>query len=488
MKSEMMSIGVDVGTSTTQVIFSKLKIENTQGFGAIPKIEIVSKEIIYESPVYQTPLKSENEINSEEVVEILKKQYEEAGVKSHQIDTGAVIITGETLKKKNAKSTAQTLSEVSGDFIVVTAGPDLESILAGKGIGADEISLQTNRVTANLDIGGGTTNICIFSEGEVIDTACLNIGGRLIKIADGKITYVSDWLKPMLKEMNISLNCNDVVNEEIIKRITDRMSTLIEEALGFREESALLKEMYTNHGLKKKIVPEQLTFSGGVAECMNGLYQKYQFGDIGIHLADSIKTHLNLWNKRVEKVKSASRATVIGAGNFSMNVSGSTIGYYNCAFPYKNVPVLRVKLNEKEDLENVLKEMKIALERKFEQKKIWNDSKKRFEYPQFAVAFRGIKIPSYSEIEKMADVFQKVFETQKDGQTAICICESDIAKVLSQSLRRRIKNRPILCVDNISCGNEDYIDIGEPIAGGIAVPVVVKTLLFETNKEEPLGR
>ena len=140
MKEEILSAGIDIGTSTTQLVFSKFYIENTASMFSVPKVTIVDKEIIYRSNIYFTPLLSQKEIDAEKVREIIEKEYKLAGVKPEEVKTGAVIITGETSRKNNAENVAEMLSGLAGDFVVATAGPDLESIIAGKGAGADRIS------------------------------------------------------------------------------------------------------------------------------------------------------------------------------------------------------------------------------------------------------------------------------------------------------------------------------------------------------------
>ena len=158
---EILSAGIDIGTSTTQLVFSRMILQNTGGFGRIPQIKVVSKEVIYESEIYFTPLSSREEIDGERVHEIIKKEYEKAGVCPADLATGAVIITGETSRKRNAESVVRAIADVAGEFVVATAGADLESVLAGKGAGAADLSQKTGKRVVNLDIGGGTTNMCL---------------------------------------------------------------------------------------------------------------------------------------------------------------------------------------------------------------------------------------------------------------------------------------------------------------------------------------
>lgn len=100
MREELLSVGIDIGTSTTQLIFSKLIVENTESNFSVPRISIVDKEIIYKSKVYFTPLISNNEINGQQIKDIVENEYKKANISKEDIHTGAVIITGETARKK----------------------------------------------------------------------------------------------------------------------------------------------------------------------------------------------------------------------------------------------------------------------------------------------------------------------------------------------------------------------------------------------------
>ena len=136
MTEEILSVGIDIGTSTLQLIFSKIYIENRGSSFTVPQIKIIGKEVIYRSEIYETPLISETVIDTKNVKKIIENEYKKANIKYEDVSTGAVIITGDTARKENAKEVLETLSGMAGDFVVATAGPDLESIIAGKGSGA----------------------------------------------------------------------------------------------------------------------------------------------------------------------------------------------------------------------------------------------------------------------------------------------------------------------------------------------------------------
>ena len=179
---KLISAGIDIGTTTTQLIISELILKNRLPGARIPKIEIVSKKVLYQSRIYITPIIDHRIVDAVAVKEIIKKEYEKAGFELTQIDTGALIITGETAKKENAEKIVHELAGYAGDFVVAVAGPELESILAGKGAGAADLSKIKRKKIINLDIGGGTTNIAVFEDGNVVDCTCVNVGGRLIEI------------------------------------------------------------------------------------------------------------------------------------------------------------------------------------------------------------------------------------------------------------------------------------------------------------------
>lgn len=286
---EILSAGIDIGTSTTQLVFSRMLLQNTGGFGKIPQIKVISKEVIYRSQVYFTPLLSREEIDGKWVDRIIKKEYRKAGMKPADLSTGAVIITGETSRKKNAEDVVEAIADVAGDFVMATAGADLESVLAGKGAGAAELSRKTEKIVANLDIGGGTTNICLFENGNVLDTACFDIGGRLVKVADGKITYVAPKIRWLSEQLGLEIAEGQNVEVKKLKVLTDAMAEILAEAVGLKDADVFIEKMKTNHAITCQKKPELITFSGGVASCFEEIGELFRYGDIGVLLAQSIR-------------------------------------------------------------------------------------------------------------------------------------------------------------------------------------------------------
>ena len=224
MRQEIKSIGIDIGTSTTQLVFSRIVVENVAGSYNVPRVSIVEKEVIYRSKIYFTPLRSATEIDAEAVQKIVSQEYKAAGMKPEDLSTGAVIITGETARKQNANEVLAALSDFAGDFVVATAGPDLESVLAARGAGTDVLSEEHRSVVANLDVGGGTTNIAVYQKGTLRGVCCLDIGGRLIKVTDGKISYIFHKTKKLAEDHGIHISVGERADEDKLYKICTLMA------------------------------------------------------------------------------------------------------------------------------------------------------------------------------------------------------------------------------------------------------------------------
>lgn len=460
MKDILLSVGIDIGTSTTQLVFSNITVENVAAGYTVPRMEITDKKIIYKSDIYFTPLKSATEIDADKVVDIIKSEYEKAGVSIHDPDTGAVIITGETARKENARAVLERLSAFSGDFVVATAGADLESVISGKGAGCDRLSKEKHTVCANLDIGGGTTNIAVFNRGKTADTACFDIGGRLIKFDSHKtVTYISPKIKKIIEDKRLPLAEGSLFNEAACDEILSVLVSALCRAFGIGN-CPYYDLLITHKGLEFEKNISCLTFSGGVAE---GIYHSfsdpYTFGDIGLLLGKKIKESPLFSKFKVEVPTETIRATVVGAGSHTTEISGSTVYYDPSLLPLKSLPVLKI-----EDENNMTEE--------FNQKIRWFD-----EGQTVALSIKGTHSPTFSALEETAAKISAALSGYE--KPPIVVFEEDMGKAAGYSLQQKFPSRKLISIDGISLKEGDYIDIGKPISDGTVLPVIVKTLLFQ---------
>jgi ethanolamine utilization protein EutA len=370
-----------------------------------------------------------------------------------------VIITGETARKENARDVTNNLSDYLGDFVVATAGPKLESLLAGYGSGAYDMSKKLNRRIINLDIGGGTTNISIFNCGKCEQTFALDIGGRLIKFDhEGKVSYISKRIEFLIKDLGIELKKK--VNLNVLEILCKRLSESLLEVCSLRKLSSDTKRLFISEGFTP-FKADYISFSGGVGECIDEKSGDiFKYDDIGILLGRCISKEFELYKDIVLSFKEKIRATVIGAGNHSLTVSGSTIAFDKSILPLKNIPIIK-PFNDEENLEDIylLGKKKLHM----------------YEDTLVAISLEGPKSPSYEEIKLIGNEIIKLFK-EVEGPI-IVVLKNDFAKALGQIISLNLdKKREIICIDNVSTKNGDYIDIGLPI--GNAIPVVIKTLIY----------
>lgn len=477
MQEKILSVGIDIGTSTTQLVFSNITIENTASSFSIPRIKIVDKELIYRSNIHFTPLTTQTRIDGNKVREIIEAEYKRASVTPQDVKTGAVIITGETARKENANEVLQNLSGFAGDFVVATAGPDLESIIAGRGAGADKVSDEKNAYVVNIDIGGGTSNLALFKNGELIDTGCLDIGGRLIKIDKDskKIYYIYPKIKKLAESIGVQIEVGEIADIDKIRKIARAMSGILEESVSVKARTSMYEELLTNKGIKDGYNIEYITFSGGVADY---IYNKdysdpFKYGDMGVILGEEICKSDLVKKLEVKAAIETIRATVVGAGSHTTDISGSTITYTDDVFPIKNLPILKLSAEDEaegfDSIENSIKE-------KLKWFNLENESQ------QVAVALKGLKSPSFNEVQMLARaLINGMAELLKREYPMFVIVENDIAKVLGQTIHRQLnKSKNVVCIDSIKVENGDYIDIGKPLVNGKVVPVVIKTLVFNS--------
>ncbi|MDU3681746.1 MAG: ethanolamine ammonia-lyase reactivating factor EutA [Flavonifractor plautii] len=476
MSETLLSVGIDIGTSTTQLILSRLTLANRANPFSVPRIAIEDREVLYRSGIHFTPLLSDTVIDAEGVRTIVAEEYRKSGFAPEQVDTGAVIITGETARKENAREVLSALSQFAGDFVVATAGPDLESILAARGAGADEYSREHHTDVLHFDIGGGTSNLALYSHGELAATGCLDVGGRLIKFdGAGAVTYVS----PALERGAAGTSAyrlpalGDSPAPEELAPVLRTMVEALEQAAGLRPGRDRLDAFLTQGTRWEPRAVPVVSFSGGVADCVYAPPGDWKaYGDIGVLLGRAIAASPAFQGAGRFRGAETIRATVVGAGSHSTELSGSTIYYRDMAFPLKNLPIL--KLTGEEERGDAA-----ALAQCIRDKLGWFADEGGLS--PLALALRGEGNPSYARVDELARGIAGGLEPLRArGIAPVVLVEADQAKVLGQAMAQRVEG-PLLCLDSVEVDNGDYIDIGAPVAGGAVLPVVIKTLVFNKS-------
>ncbi|MEC1525201.1 ethanolamine ammonia-lyase reactivating factor EutA [Neobacillus niacini] len=470
---EILSAGIDIGTSTTKLVISKFSLMNMAGGMHTPRIEIINKEVLYRSPIYRTPLLSTTSINISEVVTVVQREYAKAGIKPKTIKTGAVIITGETATKQNAQEMVHHLSNQAGDFLVATAGPDLEGIIAAKGSGAFEYSKKSGKVIANIDIGGGTANVAVYKSGKLLGTCTLHIGGRLIEFVGSKIKSISPPVRELFQQWRVQVKEGDQRRDSIIKGLTEYMATVIARMLN-RQLLKTDKPLLLGHEPNWQEDIDEIMFSGGVSECLyryeNGSPVTSHYDDIGEILAASLRESKELSQWTWVKPNETVRATVLGAGTQTTEISGATIQVDSSQLPLRNLPVYQVPFGH--DLQVGLKKLPAAVLHAVD---VYDSQQ---EGQNFALYLTEIPYLGFREIQQLAAAILESVKVKPNGeQPLVIVLESDHAKVLGQTIKVQNSKQNIICIDQIRVENGDYIDIGHLLQTNV-VPVVIKTLTF----------
>ncbi len=475
------SVGIDVGTTTTQLIISRLTVENTAPTTAVPRMEITGKEVLHRSKIYFTPILNHDLIDAVGISNLVDREYRAAGVTPAEIETGAVIITGETAKKENARNIMDALTGYAGDFVVATAGVNLEAIFAGKGSGAAAYSKAHHQVTLNIDVGGGTSNIAVFREGRSIDTTCLNIGGRLIEIepAGDRVIYVSEPGRIVLRHLGMALAPGDRARLQQLQAIVNTMANCVVEAITSREISDLTRKLLLAAPLQLDYQFEKVMVSGGVADYVYNSYVPVSmfdaaiYGDFGPLLGWALRNAFLEAGIRLVKPLETIRATVIGAGTQSVNISGSTIQVSEQTLPLRNCLVISPFSDgvpeRREEIAAALRQLLSRLEADV-------------YHQQIAIALKGPRSGSWQDIQTLAaGLILGLEDCLRTGRPLVVVLEEDYGKALGQCLEAGLgKRSEVICIDQVWVDEGDYIDIGKLIMDGSVAPVVVKTLVFNS--------
>jgi len=414
-------------------------------------------------------------IDANKLNEIVRGEYASAGIDPSQVETGAVIITGETAKKKNADEILRALSGLAGDFVVSVAGPNVESLIAGRGAGAAEYSQKHFATVTNVDVGGGSANSVTFQSGNAIGAAAMNYGGRILEVEHdtGRVRHIAEPAKHILADIGLKLQIGDTPSLDELRRFTNRMADMTVELIE-GTSSPLAQKLYLTPPVGVSGKGTVLMFSGGIGHYYYKPVRINSVADVTIHddagplLAESLRTHMVLNTYEIVLPAETLRATVLGAGTQTVTLSGSTIWAERQILPIKNVPVIRPSLQA--DLQPASVSAAIA-----EAVRRWDVN---LATDPFAIALELNRSLDYTLLTQLANGLREFSGNMPAERPLIVIIERDYAQALGQTLKGLAPDRSLLVIDQIGLAEGDYIDVGTPLMDGRVVPLSVKTLIF----------
>lgn len=427
--------------------------------------------IVTRTPFARDPMKEladechkQGGLKEAELKSLILEQYQAAGIAPESVDSGAIIITGESAKTRNARPAVMALSQSLGDFVVASAGPHLESVIAGHGAGAQTLSEQRLCRVLNIDIGGGTANYALFDAGKISGTACLNVGGRLLETdSQGRVVYAHKPGQMIVDEcFGAGTDARSLTGAQLVQ-VTRRMAALIVEVID-GTLSPLAQALMQTGLLPAGVTPEIITLSGGVGECYRHQpADPFCFADIGPLLATALHDHPRLREMNVQFPAQTVRATVIGAGAHTLSLSGSTIWLEGVQLPLRNLPVA-IPIDET-DLVGAWQQALIQLDL---------DPKT----DAYVLALPASLPVRYAAVLTVINALVDFVARFPNPHPLLVVAGQDFGKALGMLLRPQLQQLPLAVIDEVIVRAGDYIDIGTPLFGGSVVPVTVKSLAF----------
>jgi len=488
---ELTTVGIDIGSSTSHLMFAGVRLQRkTQALSS--QFVVVERRVLWKSPIVLTPFLPDGTIDARALGDFIRDAYRGAGLAPGAIDTGAVILTGEAIKRTNARAIADLFAADSGRFVCASAGHHLECALAAHGSGAAALSRETGRTVLNVDVGGGTTKLAWVAGGRVVATCAFAVGGRLIAFDDaGRVARIDASARLVADRVGVPLREGEVPDAGALARVVDLLAETCIAFVAGETPPAPGRDLLLTAMPANAPAPELVAFSGGVSEYIYGREER-RFGDIAAPLASRIRAACARGRIAAPLVepREGIRATVIGASQFTVQVSGKTIHVSGRArLPLRNVPVVgpELALGEAISVDGVARATRAALER--------HDLDE--EAPvALAIAWRGD--PLYRRLRALGEglALALVGPGGKEAPVVLMI-DGDVGRTLGYILEHELAiGRPVVAIDGIQLKEFDYVDIGEAIRPAEVVPVVIKSLLFpgamaagrEALRYEPIGK
>lgn len=469
---ELTTVGVDIGSSTSHLVFSRVLMERV---GA--RYIVAQRETIHEPPIQLTPYTNGEDIDAEALGEFIENSFKSAGIARADVDTGALILTGVAVRRRNARAIGDLFSAEAGKFVAVSAGDGLEATMAAHGSGAVIRSSKSDGLTLNVDIGGGTTKIAHCRAGKVERVTAVDCGARLIVLDDdGKVTRLEPTGKAHADDVGVPLEIGVQPSAKDLHKIADRMAMRIVEATGLAALSSETDAMLLLPALPQIDDVDALTFSGGVSEFVYGNVST-NFGDLGPQLAKHARARFEATGASIEQPIATIRATVVGASQYTVQLSGTTIYIEpKDAVPLRNVPVIVPEFDFSAidvDTDQIKDAIDTALTRLGLADR---DS-------SVALGFRWKGSASFMRLDQFGKGVQSALTAQlSNAQPLVLVSDGDIGGLIGIHLREEMNiEAPVISIDGITLSEFDYIDIGEIIPSSGAVPVVIKSLVFPAS-------
>ena len=474
----LRSVGIDIGSSGTQVIFSELKLRRL-GEDLSSRYVVTSRETLHQSPVTLTPYASEERIDETKLGAIIDDAYNAARIHPDDIDTGVVILTGEALRRENAQAISGVLAEQGGEFVCATAGHHMEATLAAYGSGAARVSHDRQERILNIDIGGGTTKLGLVENGRVIATAAVHIGGRLAVVdPEQRIVRLDPAGRHLAKAAGQAWKKGDVVSPAAMDAVAEWMADALLDAVRTRPLPRAVEDLYLTDPIPALGTVAGVMFSGGVGEYV---YQREtrDFGDMGRRLGSAIRRRLDTgalpWP--LYPAGECIRATALGASEYSVQLSGNTVYISDPAvlLPRKNLQVLlpHFECGASIDPEALAQ----AIGKHFRAFDLTEGE------GEVALAFRWQGAPSHERVAAFAEGLRRgLTRTIASAKPVFVILDGDIAQTLGAILREECGiASEILVIDGVTLWDLDYIDLGRIRMPSFTVPVTVKSLVFSDD-------
>jgi len=467
----VLSVGVDIGSSTSHLVFSRIVLERLDA-----RYVVTERESFYQSDILLTPYSAEDTIDAEALGAFIARQYQDAKIDADEIDTGALILTGVAVRRKNARAIGDLFASQAGRMVAVSAGDSLESVMAAYGSGAVARSIRSGAPVMNVDVGGGTAKIAICADGKVIDVTALDIGARLIVLdGDHRIIRLEEAGRRFGAELGLKLKLGDKLAEDDARGLAASMADKLFDAMRGGTPRAGGAALLRLDPLGYRGEISDVSFSGGVAEYIYGGEAK-GFGDLGPELAAELRARLAASGLQLARPDARIRATVIGASQYTMQVSGSTIFVSPLdTLPLRNVPVIapNLPLNDDIDPAAISGAIKSALKRL--------DLGDGASPVAVFVPWRGSA--TFRRLDNFCKgVADGLAAVLAQGHPIVLAGDGDVGGLIGIHYCEEMKlTNPIVSIDGLELKDFDYIDIGAILDTSGAVPVVIKSLVFPTG-------